>query len=91
MTTPTPSLSPGGSKMYLAVVSTGHHNQGRSAVNIYQAAEEIGGLSELFLEEPDGPVDLAKLIEMVDILDNANRNIRSAVGKMKSVANREIE
>jgi len=79
--------------MDLAVVSTGHHYQGRSAVKHYEAAEKIGDLAEVFLDDPEQGmgIDLPELIEMVDTLENANRNIRSALGKLRATANWKIE
>ena len=34
----------------------------------YEAAEKIGDLAELFLDEPEQSIDLTELIEMVDTL-----------------------
>ena len=43
-----------------------------------EAAQKIGGLAEALLDPVDSGIELAALIEMVDLLDTANRNIRSA-------------
>ena len=56
-----------------------------------QAAEQIGKLSDLLLEPVDQAVSLSDLIEMVDRLDDAARNIRSASTAAKALANRLID
>ena len=56
-----------------------------------QAAEQIGDLSQALLDPADEEVNLADLIEMVDRLDNAARNIRSASTAAKALANRLID
>ena len=56
-----------------------------------QAAEQIGKLSDLLLDPVDEAVSLADLIEMVDRLDEAARNIRSASTAAKALANRLID
>ena len=60
-------------------------------VNPVEAATKIGGLSEALLDPVPDEIGLAVLIEMVDLLDTANRNIRSAVGKAKTLANQMID
>ncbi len=56
-----------------------------------QAADQIGKLSDLLLEPVDQTVGLSDLIEMVDRLDDAARNIRSASTAAKALANRLID
>ncbi len=56
-----------------------------------EAAQKIGGLAEALLDPVDSGIELAALIEMVDLLDTANRNIRSAAAQAKTLANRMIE
>ena len=56
-----------------------------------QAADQIGKLSDLLHEPVDEAVSLADLIEMVDVLDSAARNIRSASTAAKALANRLID
>jgi hypothetical protein len=56
-----------------------------------QAADQIGKLSDLLLEPVDQAVGLSDLIEMVDRLDDAARNIRSASTAAKALANRLID
>ncbi len=56
-----------------------------------QAAEQIGDLSQALLDPADEEVNLADLIEMVDRLDNAARNIRTASTAAKALANRLID
>lgn len=56
-----------------------------------QAADQIGKLSDLLLEPVDEAVSLSDLIEMVDVLDSAARNIRSASTAAKALANRLID
>ena len=60
-------------------------------VNPVEAAAKIGDLSEALLDPVSDEIDLAILVEMVDVLDTANRNIRSAVGQAKTLANRLID
>lgn len=57
----------------------------------YEIAVKIGSISEELLDPVPEDIELSALIEMVDLLDTANRNIRSAVGKAKVLANRKIE
>ena len=57
-----------------------------------QAAEQIGELSQALLDPTDDEApSLADLIEMVDRLDDAARNIRSASTAAKALANRLID
>jgi hypothetical protein len=56
-----------------------------------QAAEQIGELSQALLDPADEEVILADLIEMVDRLDDAARNIRTASTAAKMLANRLID
>lgn len=56
-----------------------------------QAAEQIGELSQALLDPADEEVVLADLIEMVDRLDDAARNIRTASTAAKMLANRLID
>ena len=60
-------------------------------MNPVEAAAKIGDLSEALLDPVSDEIDLAILVEMVDVLDTANRNIRSAVGQAKTLANRLID
>ena len=60
-------------------------------MNHQQAADQIGKLSDLLLEPVDQAVSLSDLIEMVDRLDDAARNIRSASTAAKALANRLID
>ena len=57
-----------------------------------QAAEQIGELSQALLDPTDDEApSLADLIEMVNRLDDAARNIRSASTAAKALANRLID
>ena len=57
-----------------------------------QAAEQIGELSQALLDPTDDEApSLGDLIEMVDRLDDAARNIRSASTAAKALANRLID
>ena len=60
-------------------------------MNPIQAAAEIGELSETLHEGYDETVDLSDLIGMIDNLDTAAREIRSASAAAKTLANRKIE
>lgn len=56
-----------------------------------EAADQIGKLSDLLLDPVDESVSLPDLIEMVDRLDKAARNIRAASTAAKALANRLID
>ena len=57
----------------------------------YEAAEKIGGTIEALLE-PIGPdIELTDLVTMIDLLDTANREIRSVSVTAKKLANRAID
>jgi len=56
-----------------------------------EVADQIGKLSDLLLDAVDNDLTLSDLIEMVDQLDEANRNIRSASTAAKALANRLID
>ena len=57
----------------------------------HEAADQIGKLADLLLDPVDSQIELADLIEMVDRLDEAARNIRSASTAAKALANRLID
>ena len=57
----------------------------------HEAADQIGKLADLLLDPVDSQIELVDLIEMVDRLDEAARNIRSASTAAKALANRLID
>ena len=57
----------------------------------YEAAEKIGGTIEALLEPIGADIELTDLVTMIDLLDTANREIRSVSVTAKKLANRAID
>ena len=60
-------------------------------MNPYEIAVKIGSISEGLLNPIPKDIELSALIEMVDLLDVTNRNIREASTKAKKLANQMID
>ena len=60
-------------------------------MELNKLASEIRDMSEALLEKVSGADDLSELIELIDDLDTANRNIRFASTSCKAVANKKMD